>query len=90
MAFYSPGCGRCRRLLPSWSQAAQLIEDEDLPIRLARIDLSSRGGMLAWKAFGLSRVPTVKASHTAVQRTTWKRTGDDAVGRDLEPSLLEP
>ncbi|CAM9290664.1 unnamed protein product [Ectocarpus sp. 6 AP-2014] len=60
VAFYSPGCGHCRRLLPSWTQAAQLIEDQRLPIRLARMDVSSRGGMHAWKAFGLKRLPTVK------------------------------
>ncbi|CAN0080147.1 unnamed protein product [Ectocarpus fasciculatus] len=60
VAFYSPGCGHCRRLLPSWTQAAQLIEDQRLPIRLARMDVSSRGGMHAWKAFGLKKVPTVK------------------------------
>ncbi|CBJ33005.1 protein disulfide isomerase [Ectocarpus siliculosus] len=60
VAFYSPGCGHCRRLLPSWTQAAQLIEDQRLPIRLARMDVSSRGGMNAWKAFGLKRLPTVK------------------------------
>ncbi|CAM9176532.1 unnamed protein product, partial [Hapterophycus canaliculatus] len=59
VAFYSPGCGRCRRLLPSWSQAAQLLKDQNLPIRLARIDISSRGGMVAWKALGLKRVPAV-------------------------------
>ncbi|CAN0388617.1 unnamed protein product, partial [Ectocarpus sp. 8 AP-2014] len=60
VAFYSPGCGHCRRLLPSWTQAAQLIEDQRLPIRLARMDVSSRGGMHAWKAFGLKRLPMVK------------------------------
>ncbi|CAN0275570.1 unnamed protein product [Ectocarpus sp. 12 AP-2014] len=60
VAFYSPGCGHCRRLLPSWTQAAQLMEDQRLPIRLARMDVSSRGGMHAWKAFGLTRLPTVK------------------------------
>ncbi|CAM9280574.1 unnamed protein product [Ectocarpus sp. 4 AP-2014] len=60
VAFYSLGCGHCRRLLPSWTQAAQLIEDQRLPIRLARMDVSSRGGMHAWKAFGLKRLPAVK------------------------------
>lgn len=64
VAFYSPGCGHCRRLLPSWTQAAELLEDQNLPIRLARMDVSSRGGMLAWKEFGLKRVPAVKVGDT--------------------------
>lgn len=34
--------------------------NQNEPIRLARMDIASRGGMGAWKAFGLQRVPAVK------------------------------
>lgn len=66
VAFYAPGCGRCRRLHPSWTRAAELLdgaENQEGPprVQLGRMDITSSGGMAAWKAFGLQRVPTVKA-----------------------------
>lgn len=75
VAFYAPGCGHCRRLLPSWTRAADLLEDQSLPIRLARMDVTSRGGMRAWKSFGLTKVPAVKVKAGGMDDADLKCTG---------------
>lgn len=83
VAFYSPGCGHCRRLLPSWTRAAELLEDQQAPIRLARMDIASRGGMRAWKVFGFERVPAVKARRRRCQcrRHLFSRKGSRAYSK---------
>lgn len=57
--FYAPWCGHCKRLKPEFTQAAELMKDDDPPVYLAKVDCTEAGKDTCTK-FGVSGYPTLK------------------------------
>ncbi|CAM9265819.1 unnamed protein product [Chrysoparadoxa australica] len=90
VVFYSPGCGHCKRLMPNWEKAAELIADQDaleghpLPIKLAKVDVSNHRNRRDSK---LPAPPPPAPPAHLLDNTTRQQVVLPATPKDLEAVL---
>ncbi|KAM7507758.1 hypothetical protein LguiA_018211 [Lonicera macranthoides] len=58
--FYAPWCGYCRRLAPEYAKAASILNHNDPPIILAKIDATDAKNRVLKKEFDIKGYPTIK------------------------------
>ncbi|XP_030315683.1 protein disulfide-isomerase A2 [Calypte anna] len=56
--FYAPWCGHCQRLAPAFAQAATMLRNESIPVRLAKVDATAQVALA--KEFNITSYPTLK------------------------------
>ncbi|KAH8289853.1 hypothetical protein KR054_011988 [Drosophila jambulina] len=57
--FYAPWCGFCQRLEPEYARAAEMVKDDEPPIKLAKIDCTEAGKEICNK-YDIKSYPTLK------------------------------
>nr|CAG4637711.1 EOG090X0438 [Chydorus sphaericus] len=57
--FYAPWCGHCKRIKPEFEKAAQVLESNDPPVTLAKVDCTEAGKSTCGK-FSVQGYPTLK------------------------------
>ena len=57
--FYAPWCGHCKRMKPEFEKAASILEENDPPVNLVKVDCTE-GGKDTCGKFGVSGYPTLK------------------------------
>ncbi|KAL6255752.1 hypothetical protein P5V15_012995 [Pogonomyrmex californicus] len=56
--FYAPWCGHCQRLSPTWEQLAEISNEEDSNIRIAKVDCTTESGLCSEQ--DVTGYPTLK------------------------------
>ncbi|KFO34786.1 Protein disulfide-isomerase A2 [Fukomys damarensis] len=76
--FYAPWCGHCQALAPEYSKAAILLEDESVPVTLAKVDGPAEPDLM--EKFGVTEYPTIKffqdGNHTHPEEYTGPREAE--------------
>jgi protein disulfide-isomerase A1 len=60
LAFHAPWCGHCKKLLPEYAKAAQLLAAQKAPVLLSKMDATDEGNGGTAKAHGADGFPTLK------------------------------
>jgi len=58
VAFYSPTCGFCKMIEPEWERFAAEVDEDELPITVARINVKESPGLS--KEHNVGRLPGIK------------------------------
>jgi len=56
--FYSPTCGFCKMVEPGWEKFAKEVEEDELPVNVARINVKDNPGIS--KEHNVGRLPGIK------------------------------
>jgi len=56
--FYSPTCGFCKMVEAEWAKFAEEVEEDELPLTVARINVKESPGMT--KTYNVGRLPGIK------------------------------
>lgn len=58
VAFYSPTCGFCKMIEPQWEAFANEVDEDELPVHVARINVKDSPGLS--KEHNVGRLPGIK------------------------------
>jgi len=58
--FYSPSCGHCKKLAPTWSALAGEAEAKKLGVKVVKVDCTAEASKPECKLFGVKAFPTLK------------------------------
>lgn len=59
IVIYFVRCGHCKRLKPDFAEAAGILNDDEDPVALAKVDCTE-GGKSTCEQFSVSGYPTLK------------------------------
>ncbi|XP_019182285.1 PREDICTED: protein disulfide-isomerase-like [Ipomoea nil] len=58
--FYAPWCGHCKKLAPEYEKAAKILNENDPPVILAKVDANEEKNKPLAKEYEIKGFPTIK------------------------------